>query len=660
MWSGAVILILGNFLSICLKSAFPWDALGTIFNAFFIFLFLSASGHLPFALLIKRRILLLISTFCGIFLSAFITYHYFNYIYSFPFRFHLQNALFAAALIGIIITVAIYIILEFLTDVLYVKEDQLRAKRLREFSLKSGRSQTPADIVKAIKVLILQCISVTQVYGFVRQQPTTAFIPTEALQEALPLDADDALCVYLQTASRSVTVKQLIKSGTFARLTSVQKQYLTGRKISCIMPLTVQNTLLGILFLTSRSGPLRTIHLNFLDSVAQIASITLDNIQLYHKMYVDARTDSLTQLYNRYYFLEILENLFAQCPVGETVAVAMLAIDDFKLYNQLYGTDSGNELLRYTAAYLKKATKEKNGLAIRFSGKKFALVFPQTSCAEAFAVAQKVADHLRYITEQDSAAPLHAVTFSGGVCAYPTVAGNVETLLAALDNAVKEARQNGKDNIVVYNTREEAARQPDPTEAYNAYAPTIYALTATIDAKDHYTFNHSQNVAYYASALATAYGLPAQEVKMINDAAILHDIGKISIPEHILSKPSALTPEEKAIMQRHVENSIAIIKHLPALDYMVPTAISHHERWDGTGYPRGVAGEDIPLGGRCLAVADAFDAMVSRRPYKQPFPLNNTLQELRCQAGKQFDPALANLFVDLVENGTIQVRYPTA
>ena len=143
---------------------------------------------------------------------------------------------------------------------------------------------------------------------------------------------------------------------------------------------------------------------------------------------------------------------------------------------------------------------------------------------------------------------------------------------------------------------------------------------------------------------------------MIREAALLHDIGKIGIPEHILNKPGSLTPEEYKIMQSHVENSVGIIRHLPSLDYVIPAVIGHHERYDGQGYPRRIAGRDIPLGARILCIADSFDAMVSKRSYKPSYPVEKALAVLEDEAGRQFDPEMAPLFVRLVREGTILVK----
>ena len=133
------------------------------------------------------------------------------------------------------------------------------------------------------------------------------------------------------------------------------------------------------------------------------------------------------------------------------------------------------------------------------------------------------------------------------------------------------------------------------------------------------------------------------------------DVGKIGIPEHILSKPGRLTEEEFRIMKGHVESSVAIIRHLPSLDYVIPAILSHHERWDGRGYPRGLRGGDIPIAGRCLAIADSFDAMISERSYKKAMSVEYAVSELNDQAGRQFDPQLSGVFVELIRTGKIRV-----
>lgn len=212
----------------------------------------------------------------------------------------------------------------------------------------------------------------------------------------------------------------------------------------------------------------------------------------------------------------------------------------------------------------------------------------------------------------------------------------------------------GKGNLVVYRTgMENRSNNPDIRAAYERIAPTIYALTAAIDAKDTYTFIHSMNVSRYAVILAESLGMNDTEIEIVRDAGLLHDIGKISIPEHILKKTSQLTDEEYCIMKTHVENSTKMIRYLPDMDYVIPAVVGHHERYDGTGYPRGLAGEEIPYMARILTIADCFDAMTAKRPYKQALPVAYAIDELEKNSGTQFDSALVSKFIALIYEGKI-------
>ena len=185
---------------------------------------------------------------------------------------------------------------------------------------------------------------------------------------------------------------------------------------------------------------------------------------------------------------------------------------------------------------------------------------------------------------------------------------------------------------------------------------TIYALTAAIDAKDHYTFGHSQRVAQYATAIAKEAGATKEDIEMIRQASLLHDIGKIGIPENILTKFTSLNEEEYEIMKMHVDMSITIIKYLPSFNHVIPAVVGHHERWDGSGYPRRIKGENIPFSARCIAVADAFDAITSNRHYKTHLSIDFALDEIESNAGKQFDPILAKIFVKLVRSGELIIE----
>lgn len=176
---------------------------------------------------------------------------------------------------------------------------------------------------------------------------------------------------------------------------------------------------------------------------------------------------------------------------------------------------------------------------------------------------------------------------------------------------------------------------------------TLHALVSSIDAKDAYTCGHSERVAHLARELARAAGLDEQTVDRIHLSGLVHDVGKIGVPESVLTKPGGLTDEEFGLIKQHPEIGARILRDIPQMQDLIPGVLHHHERWDGRGYPYKLAGEAIPLFGRIIGIADSFDAMSSNRTYRAAMPLERVLDEIRKCAGAQFDPKLAETFVTL-------------
>ncbi len=188
---------------------------------------------------------------------------------------------------------------------------------------------------------------------------------------------------------------------------------------------------------------------------------------------------------------------------------------------------------------------------------------------------------------------------------------------------------------------------------------TLKALTAAIDAKDPYTYGHSERVALLGSQLARACGMDEAQAERVRIAGLVHDVGKIGVPESVLGNPGELTHAEFELIKRHPRIGYNILKDLVQLEDILPGVLYHHERWDGNGYPAGLSGEEIPLMGRLLVVVDAFDAMSSDRRYRSALPREQVLQEIAECAGSQFDPHLAEVFkkVDLAEYDALVARH---
>jgi putative nucleotidyltransferase with HDIG domain len=188
----------------------------------------------------------------------------------------------------------------------------------------------------------------------------------------------------------------------------------------------------------------------------------------------------------------------------------------------------------------------------------------------------------------------------------------------------------------------ETAQLYDDRERH--FRATLEAFARAIDARDRYTAGHSERVAAYAGALARARGLSLAEQEILRRACMLHDIGKVGVPDHILRKPGPLDPHERVLMEAHVTIGYEMLVPLPLLEDSLPAIRSHHERWDGTGYPDRLAGEAIPPHARLMSVADAYDAMTSERPYRAALPGEEAADRLRADAGAHFDPAAVAAF----------------
>ena len=188
----------------------------------------------------------------------------------------------------------------------------------------------------------------------------------------------------------------------------------------------------------------------------------------------------------------------------------------------------------------------------------------------------------------------------------------------------------------------------------DTYLCTVLALISALDAKDHYTKTHSDNVTRYATAIAQKINLPPADVENIRLACQLHDLGKIGIHDQILTKNGQLTNDEWQEMRQHSLKSTEILKPLAFLSEIITLIEQHHERYDGKGYPYGITGAQIPIGARIIAIADAFDAMTTKRPYRNALSLETAVAEIKKNSGSQFDPELVIVFLQiLAENPKI-------
>jgi diguanylate cyclase (GGDEF)-like protein len=337
--------------------------------------------------------------------------------------------------------------------------------------------------------------------------------------------------------------------------------------------------------------------------------------------HADAITDALTGLRNRRALIKDLETGIRHASTERPLMLALFDLDGFKQYNDTFGHAAGDALLRRLASALLSAC-EHGATAYRMGGDEFC-VLAQTDQADGQAL---LADAKRALSEQGDR---WQIGCSAGVVWLPQDGGDASAALGLAD-------------VRMY--AEKAGRASAGRQAADA-------LLRVLSARDPGMQTHVSNVALHARATARTLGLPDHDVDEITIAAELHDVGTAAIPDAVLHKPGPLDPHEWELVRRHTLLGERIMQAVPALGNAARLVRSSHERFDGTGYPDGLAGDQIPLGSRIVAVCEAFDAMTSPRPYKPAVSEQDALGELRRCAGTQFAPHVVEVFCTSIEAG---------
>jgi diguanylate cyclase (GGDEF)-like protein/putative nucleotidyltransferase with HDIG domain len=366
-----------------------------------------------------------------------------------------------------------------------------------------------------------------------------------------------------------------------------------------------------------------------------------------------ARTDPLTGLPNRVALHEAVERELARAlPHNRPVSVVVIDIDRFNRVNSRHGIAAGDQILNRVAALLEDRTRLMDIVA-RSGGEEFAVLLPEMDHHAAFLFAEEVLQAIR----QTFVRPQIELTASAGVASFPEHSGDLAELLSACDRALQAAKALGRDRAVIYSpevTGVLGAVSGRRSVEAQAHLATVLSLAEALDQRDSGTARHSQTVSRFCEMMAVELGIDEDRVERIKLAGILHDIGKIGVPDSILCKPGQLTSEEMSQMRRHPELGARILSSRE-LDDVREWILAHHERPDGTGYPKKLTGDEIPIEASILAVADAYEAMTSDRVYRIAIGPVKAREELVRSSGKQFSRPVVAAFLRALDRESVAV-----
>ena len=462
-------------------------------------------------------------------------------------------------------------------------------------------------------------------------------------------------------------IPQTVEDSEFLKI-----DYVPNSK-ALILPMIYQGNCYGVLVLgyselTQQCSDLLQVLVDYL--ALHVASAQFNEIST-----LNGDTDILTGLKTHRAFQEALSKEIKEAEQSDKpISVVIFDVNNISQINREFGHAKGDEIIKLVAEKIKQNIRSID-VAGRYGGDEIALILPDTDNSEA----TYITEYLTYSLSCCLVDDVGSVKVSVGLATYPTCAREQEKLLILAEQAMIISKNKGykngistavnaqdinfwneaaldsfasviakRHNQLGLNFEEELMDKfhTDSSNSNNHMTDVVTSLAGAIDAKDTYTKGHSTAVSRYSEALARALNLPDDDVERIKLGALLHDVGKIGIPENILGRTGKLSDEEWEIMKQHpVIGAEKVLAPVPALRDLIPMVKHHHEHWDGSGYPDNLKGEEIPLAARIISVADTFHALISDRPYRKGLPIEKAIEILRIGAGIQWDSELVRKFI---------------
>ncbi len=359
-----------------------------------------------------------------------------------------------------------------------------------------------------------------------------------------------------------------------------------------------------------------------------------------------SKKDYLTSLYNHKSFYEDILDLIDQG--DHRVAVLFSDLDKFKQVNSYFGHTKGDLVLKQSAAIIEEKVGQQ-GTVYRYGGEEFAVLAVNCNREEALALGEKIREGFLFEQMIQKFAAKFPITISIGIAIYPDDGYNAETVIQKADRALFYSKINGRNQCNVFSEEINIDLENGENLKKELLTEAVFALAEAVDAKDNYTGEHSKRIAELSLLIADKIGLDEKEKISLRVGALLHDCGKIGIPDHIIHKSGPFTADEFDMIKSHTLLGMNIIKHITKDPRIISAIKNHHERWDGSGYPDGLKEYAIPLFARIVAITDAYHAMISDRPYRKALTKEKAKREIIENKGIQFDPELADVFLKIIQ-----------
>ncbi len=628
---------------------FPLSQVGHFCNALIITYVIMRYQLLDIRLVLKRGLVYtgITSVLAGLFVGVVYLFQEFVSDWS-------QTAIIATVVVvAIVLSLSFNLlrnVMEKAVNIIFYGHNYDYRKMVMNFTQRMSNVLDLNQLAEAMLQPISRALSTNQVSllladnGYYSSRFAIRFIAEEAIIP-IKLRKESPIITWLTREKKPISREFIDVNPNFKALW--ESDIIAIKDIEMLFPLLSNDNLVGILTLSKRhkGGLYNSDDIDLITTLTSEAAVVIENAQLYAQARERVNIDDLTGLYNhRYFHQRADEEIARSARFGEVFCLLSIDLDFFKTYNDVHGHLYGDEVLRTVGAIIKNSIRNID-MAFRYGGDEFSIILIQTTIDGAHRVAERIRKSLELEVDTKS----RLLTCSIGIASWPADGVMREELIRKADTALYYAKQMGRNRTYLASELpvSELLNGSLSVDNKGAVLNTIYALAATVDAKDHYTYGHSKKVSKYATELGEALGLSEERISAIHAAALLHDIGKIGVSDEILRKVGPLNDEEWEPIYAHPTMGVSILKHVESLKDCLAAVQYHHEHYDGSGYPSGLKGSNIPLDARILAVADAFDAMTSSRPYRDQMTHEQALEEIRRCSGTHFDPDIARIFIEL-------------